>query len=304
MSNGDAKVSNGEVLDENTAAMVVSPAVALENFKRGLEPRGIVEAKEIATILFNAKIGGASSPEEMFARIMFGREFGLTAMNAASNVYIVNGRGSLDANVMYALCLQNPACEFFRPVSSDDKKATFVAKRKGDPEVVLSWTIEEAADAGLLGGRDNGKGGKTEIKDNWRNYPRNMLRARCIANLARMVFPDSVKGMCIPDEASGAAPEPQRVHVEARVVDEKKAAADAARDALLKDIADAKPEDRDAIREKIQAAQKSGALPSPWGDEVVAAFKAKYPRTKAATNGQPAAAATPTEPAPPPAAGS
>jgi hypothetical protein len=55
--------------------------------------------------------------------------------------------------------------------------------------VVIKWTITDAKQAGLLG------------KDNWRNYPRQMLSARVQAEGVQVVDPGAGLGMMTPEEA-------------------------------------------------------------------------------------------------------
>ena len=54
----------------------------------------------------------------------------------------------------------------------------------------IEWTIEQAKKANLTG------------KDNWKNYPRAMLRARVIAEGVRAVYPAAIGGMMVAEEAS------------------------------------------------------------------------------------------------------
>lgn len=54
----------------------------------------------------------------------------------------------------------------------------------------IQWTIEQAKKANLTG------------KDNWKNYPRAMLRARVIAEGVRAVYPAAIGGMMIAEEAA------------------------------------------------------------------------------------------------------
>lgn len=53
----------------------------------------------------------------------------------------------------------------------------------------MTWTIEQAKKAGLTN------------KDNWKNYPRAMLRARLIAEGVRAVYPAAIGGMMVSEEA-------------------------------------------------------------------------------------------------------
>lgn len=53
----------------------------------------------------------------------------------------------------------------------------------------MAWTFDQAKKAGLTN------------KDNWKNYPRAMLRARVIAEGVRAVYPAAIGGMLIAEEA-------------------------------------------------------------------------------------------------------
>lgn len=58
----------------------------------------------------------------------------------------------------------------------------------------MNWTFEQAKKAGLTN------------KDNWKNYPRAMLRARLIAEGIRAVYPAAIGGMLIAEEAQDLGP--------------------------------------------------------------------------------------------------
>jgi hypothetical protein len=60
--------------------------------------------------------------------------------------------------------------------------------------VTIDWDTERAKRAGLGG------------KDTWKQYPRQMLRARVISEGVRTVFPGATAGMMAPEEAMDAAP--------------------------------------------------------------------------------------------------
>jgi len=78
----------------------------------------------------------------------------------------------------------------------------------------IEWTIEQAKKANLTG------------KDNWKNYPRAMLRARLIAEGVRAVYPAAIGGMMIAEEASDVplytADDAGTISGNARVVKEEK----------------------------------------------------------------------------------
>ena len=73
----------------------------------------------------------------------------------------------------------------------------------------IDWTLEQARAANLTG------------KDNWKNYPRAMLRARVIAEGVRAVYPAALGGMLTPEEAQDIEVLPPRDMGAAEVVQQQ-----------------------------------------------------------------------------------
>lgn len=156
-------------------------------------PANLTEATEMSKMLAQSSLIPTSlkgKPSDVMVILMHGRELGLSPMQSLAEVYVVEGKPSSSAKLKVGLCLQHPdVCEYFRLVESSDKRAIYETKRRGSPEPTrLTWTIEQAAKAGLLS------------KANWKNYPEAMLRARCQSALADAVYPELVKGLAIQDE--------------------------------------------------------------------------------------------------------
>jgi hypothetical protein len=61
-------------------------------------------------------------------------------------------------------------------------------RREWDRARQYTYTIEMARKAGLTGG------------DVWTKYPDNLLRARCIGAVGKMVWPDVIAGMSVPED--------------------------------------------------------------------------------------------------------
>lgn len=128
-------------------------------------------------------------PEDILAITMVGQELGLLPMQAIRGIHIIEGKPSMSADLLAALVSRSPGCEHLYLKESTGKSATYVAKRRGTPgETVMSFTIEQAKAAGLLG------------KGNWQKYPDAMLRARAVAAICRAVFPDVCFGIYAEDE--------------------------------------------------------------------------------------------------------
>lgn len=178
-----------------------STALALrENddvFWRALEPRNFEECRVLAKVVFDAKMFRVKSPEDALIRIMTGRGLRLPMFAALKGLYAVpDGDGSNDiglyAKLKVAMCLQRDDCEYLEFVERTPEQATWVAKRKGRPEKKLTFTYQEAIEAGLV---DRGEDEAKKKKNNWNRYRSDMLTARCSARLADLVWPEASLGL-------------------------------------------------------------------------------------------------------------
>ena len=167
-----------------------SVALATIPASTALEPQSINEALLVAGHLAKSGVLGRAvqKPEAALAVIMAGRELGMTAMQSLRSIHVIEGRVTLSSDAMLALVKRSPACKSFRLLESTAKVATYETERVNEGTTKMSFTIEEAKAAGLTG------------KDNWTKYTAAMLRARCIASLARAVYPDVLMGVYEEDE--------------------------------------------------------------------------------------------------------
>lgn len=181
----------------STALAIVTPA-PVANASTALEPSTAEQAFWLATQLAKSGLLGRSvqRPEAAFAVILAGRELGLTAMQSLRSIHIIEGKPTLSADLMAALVMRSPLCEFFQMVESTNTIARYSTKRVGRKETSMSFSWDDAKLAGVTG------------KNNWKTYPAAMLRARCIAALARVVYPDLLMGIYEDDEIQPQAAMP------------------------------------------------------------------------------------------------
>lgn len=126
---------------------------------------------------------------DVFVAIMAGQELGLPPMASLRSIHVVKGRPILSADVMVGLVLGSGVADYFSCVDESATSVTYETRRRGSPHAQRNtWTLDDAKRAGLDG-------------DNWRKYPRAMLKARCRAALARDVYPDVLAGCYDEDEA-------------------------------------------------------------------------------------------------------
>jgi hypothetical protein len=163
--------------------------------------------------------------------IMYGKELGMGPMEAIQSIDVIQGKPTQKPQSMKARVHQKLPGAIFRPVKLTDDEAVFEAARPGDPPVQISFTAKDAEQLGYLS------------KDNWKKQRSVMLQWRCIAKVARLVFPDCLSGISYTPEELGAevddehnviSVEPERVQAQQQpTVDIKKinAEADAAKEA-------------------------------------------------------------------------
>lgn len=156
------------------------------------EPRNIEEALKLAGTLADSGLVPSAlrgKPSDVLVVMMKGRELGLGAMAALGSIHVIEGKATLSADLIVGLILKSGKCEYFTLVESTREKATYRTKRKDSPhEVQLTFTIDDARQAGLLG------------KSNWKAWTPDMLCARCSSRLGREVYPDVAAGLYEEDE--------------------------------------------------------------------------------------------------------
>lgn len=156
------------------------------------------DVKELATLAESAvssKLFGVASREAALMIMLTGRSLGIDPVAAMRGTHIVSGKSVLSSDMMVGIVRKSGVCESWVVIESTHEKCVIETRRKGDDTPVRhAWTIEMAKRANLAG------------KGTWAAYPHSMLRARCSAELARMVYPDFLFGVY----AEGEIPEEPR----------------------------------------------------------------------------------------------
>lgn len=122
---------------------------------------------------------GVKTPEQAIALMLVAQAEGRNPFEAARDYHIIQGRPALKADAILARFQQ--AGGSVRWIELSDNKAVAEFSHPQGGKVIIDWDIERAKRAGLIG------------KDNWKNYPRQMLRARVISEGVRTIYP----GVCV-----------------------------------------------------------------------------------------------------------
>ncbi len=160
-------------------------------WSRALEPRSARDTMAIARVLFDSRFfAGYGNPQAVAAIIFAGRELGLGMMASLRGFHSVKGRVCMAADLMRALVMASPKCEYFHCETRTAESCTWTTKRQGDPAPsTLTYTIAEAKAAGLVSA---GSG--------WEKHQADMVAKTASSKLCRLVYADLTFGMFSPAE--------------------------------------------------------------------------------------------------------
>lgn len=193
---------NAEIIDHATGELVpvegrqIVRSVDMRNAQTDSWTDVLVEVADLAS-----KISGSDFVPEAYrgktpqvaAAILHGRELGLPPLTALAMTNPIKGKPTISAEAMRALALQ--AGHEIIVTESSSSRVVIKGRRRGSDEwTTVSWTLEDARQAGLL--RKSRSGEPT----NWDRFPRQMLLARASTELCRIVFPDVIHGMRSAEE--------------------------------------------------------------------------------------------------------
>jgi hypothetical protein len=141
----------------------------------------------MAQAIAKSGLFGMKTPEQALALMLVAQAEGLHPATITQDYDIIQGRAARKTHSVLARFQQMGGTVEWHELSDTVADATFSHKSGG--KLRIQWTIQQAQKAGLTG------------KDNWKNYPRAMLRARCIAEGIRAVYPAALGGMMVSEEA-------------------------------------------------------------------------------------------------------
>lgn len=138
------------------------------------------------------------TPMQAMAIIQTGRELGVAPMAALRTMAFVQGRLCLSTQLMVALARREQGITIAGIEEENDEKGNpskcAVTLARGKETITLDWTMEDAKKANL------------STKNNWTNYPAQMLRWRAICDALRIIAPDLVMGLASKEEAEDMEP--------------------------------------------------------------------------------------------------
>lgn len=177
-----------------------------------LRPTSLDDAAKIARAMAASGLFGFKSPEQALSIMLIADAEGMHPAAAARDYHIIEGKPTLKADAMLARFQRAAGTVEWHERNEKVVRATFSHEAGGT--LTVEWSIERA------NGVKNKNGKPITDKLVWKNYPAQMLSARCISEGVRAVFPGVMNGFYAPEEFDtvvGMAPEqaaPQQTAIE------------------------------------------------------------------------------------------
>ena len=152
----------------------------------------MADITKMAKVAADSKMFGFKNEAEAMAIMLLCQAEDMHPAIAMRDYHVIQGRPALKSDAMLARFQTSGGKVNW--TSYTDEVVTGLFSHPQGGEVSISWTMEMAHRLGFT------------KKENWRNYPRAMLRARCISEGIRTVFPACVAGVYTPEEVADFAP--------------------------------------------------------------------------------------------------
>lgn len=167
------------------------PAVAQPRYE-------LAQIRDMAGAIAQSGLFGIKTEQQAYALMLIADAEGLHPATVAQDYDVIQGRPARKTHSVLARFQAAGGTVEWQELTETKAAAKFTHPRGGS--VVIDWTIEMARRANLAG------------KDNWKNYPRAMLRARCIGEGVRAVYPAALGGALLVEEAQDLEPNADGVY--------------------------------------------------------------------------------------------
>lgn len=150
------------------------------------------QVERMANAIAKSGLFGIKTVDQALALMAVAQAEGRHPGSVARDYHIIQGKPSLKADAMLARFQQAGGKVEWKTYTDHNVTAVFSHPNGGTVEI--AWTIEMAQRIGLA------------TKDSWKNYPRQMLRARVISEGIRTVYPGVIVGEYTPEEVADFSP--------------------------------------------------------------------------------------------------
>ncbi|MCK4883564.1 MAG: recombinase RecT [Candidatus Diapherotrites archaeon] len=151
------------------------------------------ELVKMAKFMVEAKLFGIDTEAQAVSLMLLCQAEGLHPAIASRDYHIIQGRHTLKADAMLAR-FQTSGGKVEWEEYTDTLVSAYFSHPQSPARTLVEWDMKRATQARLTG------------KDNWKKYPRQMLKARVVSDGVRMCFPSACVGVYTPEEVQDFEP--------------------------------------------------------------------------------------------------
>ena len=155
-------------------------------------PLAYGDLERLAAAVAKSGLFGIRTQDQAIALMMIAHAEGRHPALAARDYDIISGKPAKKAEAMMRDFIQAGGKVEWHELSDKRADATFTHPQTGS--VRIDWDVQRATTAGLAG------------KDNWKKFPRSMLRSRVVSEGVRTIWPLATSGMYVPEELREGEP--------------------------------------------------------------------------------------------------
>lgn len=155
----------------------------------------LAEIERMAAAVAKSALFGCKTPDQAMALMLLAQSEGMHPMKAVQEFHIISGRPSRKAEAMLARFQQ--AGGSVKWITLNDAVAEAVFSHPQGGEATIRWSFEMAS---KITTKEDGQTIPLTSKKVWKEYPRAMLRSRCISEGVRTVYPGATGGLPTPEE--------------------------------------------------------------------------------------------------------
>lgn len=159
------------------------------------------EMRQMAEAIAASGLFGMKEPTQALALMLVAQAEGLHPATAAQEYDLIQGKACRKTHSVLARFQQSGGKVDWHELTDEAAIATFTHPAGGS--VKIDWTIDRAKSTKVWNKKKDAYEALAD-RDMYRSYPRAMLRARCIAEGVRAVFPGAIGGMLVAEEAYDA----------------------------------------------------------------------------------------------------
>lgn len=142
---------------------------------------------EISKRVAGSGLLGSRDENQIFTLMMLAYKDGTNPVQASTDYHIIQGKPALSSQA--TLVRFQKAGGKIKYLKRTDNECTIEFSHEQAGELTITWDLERVKQAGL-----------NLNKQNWKQYPRQMLAARCIAEGVRALYPACLDGLYLVEE--------------------------------------------------------------------------------------------------------